>query len=167
MTIAQFDAMSRDEAAAVMKRCCGTETWCAAMARSRPFHDLAAAHVAADRCFDALTESDWLRAFAAHPKIGDVNSLRMKFVGNREWSHGEQSGVSSAGDAVIEQLAAGNGEYEKRFGFIFIICATGKSAAQMLALLRERLPHDRAAEVKIAAGEQRKITHLRLDKMFA
>lgn len=148
------------------RKCCGASAWCRAMTTARPHLTLAALHDAADRCFDDLTEADWLEAFAAHPKIGDLQSLRMKYAGNKEWSGGEQAGVNHADEAVLHKLAEGNAAYEAKFGFIFIVCATGKSAAEMLAILESRLPNDRATELPIAAGEQRKITHLRLDKLF-
>ena len=136
------------------------------MAASRPVTTLDALKITSEKCFDALAEKDWLEAFAAHPKIGDMQSLRMKFAGNREWSGGEQAGVNAADEATLQRLSAGNAEYEARFGFIFIVCATGKSAAQMLALLEARLHHPREKEITIAADEQRKITRLRLEKMF-
>ncbi|MEM1305813.1 MAG: 2-oxo-4-hydroxy-4-carboxy-5-ureidoimidazoline decarboxylase, partial [Planctomycetota bacterium] len=139
--------------------------WCDRMAASRPFADPAAVTAAADWAFDAMPTPAWLEAFAAHPKIGDLDSLRMKYAGNREWSGGEQAGVAAADESVLHRLADGNTRYEDRFGYIFIVCASGKSAVEMLALLDARLDNDPAAELPIAAAEQRKITHLRLAKL--
>ncbi len=114
---------------------------------------------------DKLSDCEWLEAFACHPQIGDMNSLRMKYAGNREWSAGEQAGVNAADEAILQALANGNAEYKEKFGFIFIVCATGKSAAEMLGILESRLPLSYAEEIVNAAREQRKITHLRIDKM--
>lgn len=135
------------------------------MAAALPLADEAALAAAADKAFDAMPCEAWLEAFTSHPKIGDIQSLRMKFAGNKEWSGGEQAGVTDADEAVLQRLAAGNDEYEQRFGYLFIVCATGKSAAEMLSILESRLPNDEATELGIAAGEQRKITHLRLAKL--
>lgn len=166
LTLANFNAMHGDESIACLRRLCGATAWCRAMAEARPFDSLDAVHSTGDRVFHGMSESDWREAFAAHPKLGDLNSLRMKYAGNREWSGGEQSGVSEAADETLRELARLNAEYEAKFGFIFILCATGKSAAQMLESLRDRLPHTAAQELAIAAMEQRKITHVRIDKLF-
>ena len=114
---------------------------------------------------DAMPRDAWLEALESHPKIGDLESLRMKYAGNKEWSGGEQAGVNSADEATLVALAEGNETYEQRFGYLFVVCATGKSAAEMLALLQERLGNEADEEFTIACGEQRKITHLRLDKL--
>ncbi len=116
--------------------------------------------------FDSIRESDWREAFDCHPKIGDVESLKMKFAGNQQWSAGEQAGMSMADEQTIANLVQANKDYERRFGYIFIVCATGKSAAQMLALLEQRLSNHPETELKVAADEQRKITHLRIDKLL-
>lgn len=107
----------------------------------------------------------WLEAFACHPKIGDLESLKMKFAGNRQWSSGEQAGMAGVEEDTLLRFAQANEEYEKRFGYIFIVCATGKSAAEMLAMLEDRLQNDPDTELAIASGEQKKITQLRLQKM--
>ncbi|MEQ8802229.1 MAG: 2-oxo-4-hydroxy-4-carboxy-5-ureidoimidazoline decarboxylase, partial [Haliea sp.] len=113
-----------------------------------------------------LGEADLLEAFEGHPKIGDVNSLKAKYSSTKALAAGEQSSVDEAGDAIIEALARGNSEYEEKFGFIFIVCATGKSAREMSGLLQARLPNDRATELANAAGEQRKIFQIRLSKLL-
>lgn len=110
----------------------------------------------------ALSESDWLEAFSHHPKIGDRASLAARFPATHDLSAREQASVGSAHANVIDALAEGNEAYLERFGFIFIVCATGKSAEEMLQLLRDRLPNDRATELRNAAEEQAKITALRL-----
>lgn len=162
--VAIFNEMDSDAAIREMLRCCGSRTWCKRMVQARPYCDPMALRLAADRAFEKLSEADWLEAFSHHPKIGAIGSLRMKFAGNREWSTGEQAGAINVDEATIVALADGNAVYEARFGFIFLVCATGKSAAEMLAILQARLPNDRHTEIKLAAIEQQKITYLRLDK---
>jgi 2-oxo-4-hydroxy-4-carboxy-5-ureidoimidazoline decarboxylase len=101
-----------------------------------------------------------------HPRIGDVSKLREKYKATATWSSQEQRGVQEASEEVLQGLADGNREYEARFGFIFLVCATGKSAGEMLALLRERMNNEPEAELRIAAGEQAKITRIRLEKLL-
>ncbi|MBX3432519.1 MAG: 2-oxo-4-hydroxy-4-carboxy-5-ureidoimidazoline decarboxylase [Pirellulales bacterium] len=164
-SVAALNAADPAAVAEEFRKCCGAEAWIRAMTARRPFAGAATIHAAADECFDQLADADWLEAFACHPKIGDVSSLRMKFAGNDRWSRGEQAGVDAASEDVIQALAAGNETYLARFGYIFIVCATGKDAAEMLAILAGRLRNDPQEELPIAAAEQRKITHLRLDKL--
>ncbi len=108
--------------------------------------------------------ADWLQAFASHPRIGDRDALRAKFAATGAWTAHEQSGVDGAPEDLLGELAEENCRYEARFGYIFIVCATGKTAGEMLALLKERLTNDAGLELKIAAGEQAKITRIRLEK---
>ncbi len=164
-TVDWLNQLSSELLAEEFRNCCGADWWCRRMASSGPFASAEEVHLLADINFDRLAEVDWLEAFAAHPRIGDLNSLRMKFAGNRIWSHGEQAGVDPNDEAVLQRLSAKNDSYFQRFGFIFIICAAGKRAVEMLAALEDRLPNDPATELRIAAAEQRKITHLRLDKL--
>ena len=112
-----------------------------------------------------LERSDWFDAFGHHPKIGDRESLRQRFARTAHLSEREQSGVDGASEEILAKLAEGNREYERRFGYIFIVCASGKSAGEMLELLRTRLPNPPDVEIRIAAGEQAKITELRLMKL--
>ncbi len=148
-----------------LERCCGASRWVARMLANRPFHTMEDLLTTAEREWAAMQEPDWLEAFSHHPKIGDVDSLRKKFASTAQWAAGEQSSVQQADEETLQRLAAGNTAYENKFGFIFIICATGKSANEMLAALQRRLPNGRAAEMKIAAAEQAKITALRLKKL--
>ncbi|MEM6468188.1 MAG: 2-oxo-4-hydroxy-4-carboxy-5-ureidoimidazoline decarboxylase [Planctomycetota bacterium] len=166
LSIQNLNQMSDDAAAESLLGCCGARSWCRLMASRRPFAALAELHREADLVFDLLTREDWLEAFASHPKIGDLESLRMKFAGNREWSSSEQAGVSDAGDETLRRLADGNARYLAKFGFIFIICATGLSASEMLAALESRLANSNDVELKTASSAQRQITHLRLDKIM-
>jgi len=148
------------------------------MSAARPFADATAMAEAADRIGSALEAADWLEAFAAHPKIGAGRAGgageagragragRAERAGGEDWSEQEQAGVALAADATLRRLADANRDYEARFGYIFIVCATGKSAAEMLALLEHRLRHDAGDELAIAAEEQRKITRIRLMKLL-
>ena len=120
----------------------------------------------AERAWNACNESDWLEAFSHHPKIGDVSTLREKFAATAAWASNEQSGTRNASDEVLTELADLNNTYEARFGFIFIVCATGKTAEEMLDLLKARIDNYREKEIHIAAAEQLKITKLRLEKLF-
>jgi 2-oxo-4-hydroxy-4-carboxy-5-ureidoimidazoline decarboxylase len=112
------------------------------------------------------SEQDWKEAFARHPEIGDVESLKKKFASTAEWASGEQSGVNTATQQTIETLAEGNRAYKKKFGYIFIVCATGKSGKEMLEILQSRMTNDPEDEIQVAADEQNKITKLRLEKLL-
>ena len=147
---------------AFFMRACGSTRWVDRMMARRPFATDAKLLFAARNEWFGLTEADWLEAFAHHPRIGDRSALEARFPKTHDLSSKEQAGVGAAREDVLTALAAGNAAYVEKFGFTFIVCATGKSAEEMLALLRERLPHDRANELRIAAEEQAKITALRL-----
>jgi len=133
------------------------------MAGARPFASLDAAGAAADRIWTSLDRSDWLEAFAAHPRIGAAAPAGQA----GEWSAREQAGAADASATVQRRLAESNRAYEHHFGYIFIVCATGKSAGEMLQLLEQRLNNAPDAELLVAAGEQRKITRLRLCKLLS
>ena len=165
--LAALDRLDRNAAVARLLDACGSRRWAAAMAEARPFGTRAALEAAAERAFDGLEESDWLEAFAAHPRIGAGASAGHQSAAGARWSAGEQSAMTSAADDDRRALAAGNNAYFERFGFTYIVRAAGRSAAEMRALLEERLAHDRATEIRTAAFEQRQITRLRLDKMLA
>jgi 2-oxo-4-hydroxy-4-carboxy-5-ureidoimidazoline decarboxylase len=137
------------------------------MASRRPFSDAKALFAAAEEVWAGLGPADWMEAFSHHPRIGDKEGLRQRFATTRQWAAGEQSGVSEASEAVLEALAQGNRDYEARFGHIFIVCATGKGADEILGLLRERLGHDPETEHRAAAAEQARITRIRLEKLLA
>jgi 2-oxo-4-hydroxy-4-carboxy-5-ureidoimidazoline decarboxylase len=162
----RLNAWSQVDARGRFLGCCGSTRWANEMAKRRPFADGAALLHAAEEIWRGLTPADWLQAFAAHPKIGDFQMLRAKYSG-ADGPASEQAGVIGASEEVLEALAAGNAAYEARFGYIFIVCATGKSAAEVLALLLRRLKNDPDQELLIAGNEQQKITHLRLRKVCA
>jgi len=165
MSLDTLNALSNEEAKHQFMQCCTSETWVMRMVESRPYADTNALYTAADNNWQGLQESDFLQAFDGHPKIGDVSTLKAKYANTKELASNEQSGVSVASDVVIETLSQGNRDYEAKFGFIFIVCATGKSAAQMSDLLQVRLPNERATELLNAAEEQRKILQIRLEKL--
>jgi 2-oxo-4-hydroxy-4-carboxy-5-ureidoimidazoline decarboxylase len=147
---------------AIFFRACGSSRWVDRMMARRPFATDARLLFAARNEWFGLTEADWLEAFSHHPRIGDRAALEARFPDTHDLSAKEQAGIGAAHDDVLTALAEGNDGYFDKFGFIFIVCATGKSAEEILALLRERLTHDRANELRIAAEEQAKITALRL-----
>ncbi len=167
MTIESFNELPEKEAFDSLFACCGSTNWAKQMVGFRPFDTLTDLKATADRIWGETTEADWLEAFTHHPKIGDTESLKKKFASTAAWASSEQSAVQEAGMEVLEKLAQGNRDYEAKFGFIFIVCATGKTAPEMLALLEARLPNEKEEELLIAAGEQHKITHIRIDKLFA
>ena len=119
----------------------------------------------AEKATETLSESDWLEAFDAHPRIGDVDSLHAKYANTKATASNEQSGVNATDRTTLKRLVEANEQYFQKFGFIFIVFATGKSAGEMLKLLEQRLPNDRATEIANAAAEQLKITLLRLRKL--
>jgi len=147
-------------------KCCASQTWIAGMAESGSFDDDADVMARADNLWHGLTEQDLLEAFAAHPRIGDVGSLQEKYANTKDLANIEQSGVRSANEATLSRLAAANDEYFDKFGFIFIVCATGKSASEMLEILEQRLTNHRQTELENAAAEQFNITKMRLRKLI-
>ncbi|MFI5133083.1 MAG: 2-oxo-4-hydroxy-4-carboxy-5-ureidoimidazoline decarboxylase, partial [Chitinophagales bacterium] len=148
-------------------KCCGSATWVDKMIKIFPVKKESTLLRKAEKIWNTCDEKDWLEAFSHHPKIGDTESLKKKFASTAEWASGEQSGVTTASEKIIEELAEGNQLYEKKFGHIFIVCATGKSAEEMLAILEERLLNTRDEEILIAMSEQNKITRLRLEKLLS
>jgi 2-oxo-4-hydroxy-4-carboxy-5-ureidoimidazoline decarboxylase len=161
----RLDLASPQEARRLLTTCCGSSAWVERMLRRRPFRNGERLATAAREAWVDLTHTDWLEAFSHHPKIGDRASLAKRFAATAHLSAQEQRGVDDATAQVLDDLAAGNRAYEQKFGYIFIVYATGKSAAEMLALLRARLPNDPEAEIRVAAEEQGMITQLRLERL--
>ncbi len=164
MNIEAFNALGEAEAIEALKACLGCSSWSQDMAHQRPFNSIAALENAGATRWQAATESEVLEAFSAHPQIGDLDALRNKYANT---ANAEQGQITDANESVLLELQANNQSYLDKFGFIFIVCATGKSAAEMLALLNARLPNDRPSELKNGANEQWQITLLRLTKLFA
>ena len=147
-------------------KCCGSINWVDGMLRRRPFKNLSQLQMTADEVWSKCSREDALEAFASHPKIGDKDAIAKKFQSTKEWASDEQQSMTIANDQIIDLLASGNRAYEKKFGYIFIVFATGKSAEEMLAILEGRLKNEPAEELKNAMNEQHKITKLRLNKLF-
>ncbi len=156
----------QETAESVLLSCCGSHRWARKMAEARPFADVSALLDCAEEIWFNLETKDWLEAFGAHPKIGAKKAVPQATAQSAEWSEGEQSGINTAANSVLTELEESNYLYEKKFGFIFIVCATGKSAAEMLEICRERLSNDAAKEIRVAADEQNKITKIRLKKLL-
>ena len=164
--LAWLNSLPADEAAKELLQCCGSKRWAAEMANSRPYLDVETLIAAAHETWWSLDKTDWLEAFRSHPKIGEKKAADKVSAQSQQWSGQEQAGVANAPDTTVDALAALNRTYEQKFGFIFIICATGKTSDEMLTALRERLEHDPETELPIAAAEQSKITELRLKKLL-
>lgn len=150
---------------AELAACCGSEKWLKEMLRLYPFKTEEKLFEEAERIWFSLNESDWLEAFRHHPKIGDINSLKEKYSSSIQHAEKEQSGVKNASEKMLQELSRFNTEYEKKFGYIFIVCATGKSADEMLAVIKSRIGNKPENEILTAMNEQNKITKIRLNKI--
>jgi OHCU decarboxylase len=158
VSIAELDAMREAQAAELLKACCGSTKWVTAMLTRRPFQTRDVLLAAADIFWQSLSPADWIEAFSQHPRIG------AREVPAREAE--EQSGMQSANANTRAELAQANRQYEQRFGYVYIVCATGRTAEEMLAMARVRLANTPEAELATAAREQQKITRLRLERLF-
>ena len=162
----QLNLAPRDEALTALLTCCGSTRWARLMVEARPYADLASLEETADRIWIELASDDWLEAFASHPKIGARQAERRQSKQPSQWSAQEQSGTHQSAPGTLAALAEANHEYERRFGYIFIVCATGKSGEEMLALCQRRLTNEPENELPVAAEEQRLITRIRLRKLI-
>lgn len=162
-TLVEWNAANEKAALDAMIACCGARRWAEAMVALRPIAGVFELSEAADRVWSTMVETDWLQAFACHPRIGERKAAHAT-AQSAAWSRQEQSSVSAARERVLAELAEGNARYEEQFGFTYIVCATGKSADEMLAILSRRLKSDRANELREAAEQQRQITQIRLGK---
>jgi 2-oxo-4-hydroxy-4-carboxy-5-ureidoimidazoline decarboxylase len=161
--LARFDAMTTQDAERALLSCCSSPRWTAAVAAGRPYGDLDSLCAAADSAVAALTDDDLDEALAGHPRIGE----RLGGENDSQQSRREQSGASGASTATLAALAAGNLEYEERFGHVYLVCATGLSGDELLARLRSRLGNDRATERSVVRAELAKINRLRLQRLVA
>ena len=169
-TLAAWNTAGETEALEALLACCGSKQWAAAMVERRYIASAAELGRVADRVWSTMQESDWLEAFACHPRIGERKPARVAAHASEQsaaWSRQEQSSASDANENVLAELAEGNQLYEQRFGFTYIVCATGKSAAEMLTILQRRLASDRETELREAAEQQRQIMQIRLRKWLA
>jgi OHCU decarboxylase len=164
--LAWLNSLPVDEAAKELLQCCGSKRWARQMANARPYENVANVIARANEIWWSLDRDEWLEAFRSHPRIGEKKAAESVSAQSKQWSGQEQAGVNTASTETTNALATLNHAYEQKFGFIFIICATGRTSDEMLAALRERLEHDAAEELPIAAAEQCKITELRLKKLL-
>jgi OHCU decarboxylase len=162
-TLAAWNQTGQADALKAMLACCGARRWAIAMVARRPIASVLELSMAADHEWAAMEEADWLQAFACHPRIGERKAATA-LAQSAVWSKQEQSGAMGAEERVLAELAEGNRNYEERFGFTYIVCATGKSAEEMLTILNRRLASDRSAELREAAEQQRQILQIRLGK---
>ena len=162
----ELNKLSAESAGSVFRDCCGSTEWARQMASERPFLTVEDLYNAAEKKWMSLSPADWLEAFAAHPKIGSSKPAASQNTGSAEWSRDEQSGVNTAADDVLSELENVNRLYLERFGFIFIVSATGKTADEMLAICKARLNNSIETELDLAAIEQSKITAIRLNKLL-
>lgn len=162
----RLNALPADDAEAELLRCCGSTEWARRMAAARPFPSADAMMEASDATWWALRDEDWREAFSRHPRIGEARAERPA-EGTEAWSRQEQRGMEAAGGDTRAALAAANRDYEARFGWIYLVCATGRSADEMLEMCRARLGNEPGTEMRVAAAEQAKITRLRLEKLIA
>ena len=165
-SINRLNELSGEDAQAEFVKCCGSTRWAQAMTAARPFSAIDELLAKADNVWWSLEKEDWLEAFRVHPKIGEKKAAAAQSEQARSWSAQEQSSASRATTEVMSALVDGNREYEQRFGFIYIVCATGKSSEELLKILQARLKNDSETELRNAADEQRKITRLRLEKLL-
>jgi len=164
--VRQLNAMDAPELRAAFADFCAAPAWIDRMTASRPFASAEAILAAADEAAKGVPDADWLEAFRHHPRIGERQAERIQSEAARGMSASEQGGVERAAAADVAALAEGNRAYEARFGYVFIVSAAGRTVPEMLAMLKERLGHDPAAELRVAAAEQQKITRLRLARLF-
>ena len=166
MNLAEFNQGDSEQARIELLKCCGSSKWVINILAARPFSSTAQLYLKAEKIWLELGKDDYLEAFAAHPKIGEIKAPE-KVKNTESWIRKEQAGMLNADDPLKLDLEKQNRKYEKKFGYIFIVCATGKSAGEMLNLLQQRLQNIPLVELRIAASEQNKITNLRLKKMLA
>ncbi|MEO7970109.1 MAG: 2-oxo-4-hydroxy-4-carboxy-5-ureidoimidazoline decarboxylase [bacterium] len=161
----QLNLLSANKAESEFLKCCGSKRWTERLCAERPFDSLDDLIAKADRVWWSLDQADWLEAFLSHPKIGEQKAAAATSDQSKEWSAAEQAGIGDAASSTLAMLAELNQKYEDKFGYIFIVCASGKSSEEMLAILSSRLENDSDEELRIAAAEQAKITELRLQKL--
>jgi OHCU decarboxylase len=154
------------EATTEFLKCCGSLNWATQMVKSRPFANLDQLSTSAVEIWWGLEQVDWLEAFRSHPKIGGKKTANEVSSQSRSWSEQEQRGIQSSATETLEELGSLNEEYELKFGYIYIVCASGKSSEEMLAILKTRMQNDAKTEIRVAAGEQQKITEIRLRKLI-
>jgi 2-oxo-4-hydroxy-4-carboxy-5-ureidoimidazoline decarboxylase len=165
--LARWNHLSLDQAVKEILPCCGSKAWAERIANCRPLRDKAALLAASDEIWRGLTEADWMEAFLSHPRIGQSKGAAAMSAQSSTWSTQEQQMVTTADQTVKIALMEANREYEHHFGYIFIVCATGKSGPEILEIIRRRLQNDKATELREAAEQQCQITQIRLRKWLS
>ena len=166
MNLTELNQLTLEKAHEEFYKCCACHRLCKGLSEARPYKDLFDLLSRAETLWNSFGEPEFLEAFKGHSKIGDLDSLKKKYMNTRQWSIQEQAGIQAVDDKTLMELIKFNQLYEERFGFIFIVCATGKTASEMLTILKSRINNDAATELKTAAGEQAKITKIRLEKLL-
>ncbi|MBV1788114.1 2-oxo-4-hydroxy-4-carboxy-5-ureidoimidazoline decarboxylase [Marinobacterium sp. D7] len=166
MTIEQLNQLSPEQCIDTLRQCCVSTRWLEGMEAARPFATPDTLYDSAERIWSALSMPDYLEAFEGHARIGDLETLHTSYANTKALVAAEQSAAVQACDEVLNALAEANREYEARFGFIFILDASGKTAQEILESLNQRLDNDLISELAIAATEQAKITRLRLQGLL-
>lgn len=167
MDLETLNSLPTETAEAELLKCCGCARWAHEVASSRPFKNETDLKQCANEVWWTLTADDWLEAFKSHPKIGEKKAAATTSTQSQAWSETEQSGMRQTAAATATSLASLNQKYEDKFGHIFIVCAAGKTADELLGNLRERINNAPGDELRIAAQEQAKITELRLAKLLS
>ena len=167
MTLDELNALPPERAADVLRACCGASRWVEAMVARRPFASTDMVMSMADDIWLAMGPDDWHEAFAHHPRIGARVAAQPQDERAAAWSAGEQASVATADASIQDELAEINRAYEARFGYIYIVCASGRSAEELLTIARRRLGNAPDDELRVAAEEQRQITRLRLRKLLS
>lgn len=166
MSLSVLNNATPEHAFALIESCCCAPRWVEAMVASRPFKNNDSVYQQAQQIWLSLDKNDYLAAFEGHPQIGDITTLKEKYASTSHVAGNEQAGMSSAQESLLIEMAQINQQYLTKFGFIFIVCASGKSAEQMLNLIKNRINNTPATELIIAAQEQAKITQIRLEKLL-
>ncbi len=167
MNFKEFNNLSKEKAYNALEKCCVSKGWIEKVIAKMPFSSTDKLIIeVASIWYTQCSESDWKDAFKGHPQIGDVNSLRKKFANTKKWANNEQAKVADADDEVLQELAKANANYLAKFGYIFIVSASGKSAYEMLQIIKMRLQNDVKDELHIAMAEQHKISVIRLVKLI-
>ena len=166
MSSLKINNLNAAQAHQALEHCCAAPNWVLGMLNIMPFENKEHLFQSAQTVWDSLSESDYLAAFEGHPQIGDLSTLSKKYAATAQKAGHEQSGMSKANEQTLKKMIALNKQYLSKFGFIFIVCASGKSAEQMLELIEQRVNNTREKELTIAAGEQAKITKIRLESLL-
>ena len=166
MALDKINNADNEELYRIFEHCCCAPSWIKKMIHARPFANKAELIHTSEKAFSTLTEADYLTAFEGHPQIGNLETLAKKYANTSTTASHEQSGMSTAEKSVLKSMQSLNIEYLARFGFIFIVCASGKSAQEMLELIEGRINNDRQSELMIAGNEQAKITQIRLEQLL-